>query len=94
MEDLIDFPVSDDWLDFYHERGLTPRSSGRYSPAERRLLEEIENLRADFIRLAEQQSKIVQMIYELMKQLNNKPQPKVQEEKRYCGSLLMEVSGD
>ena len=94
MEDLIDFPVSADWLDFYHERGLTPRSSGRYSPAERRLLEEIENLRADFIRLAEQQSKIMQMIYELLKQLNNKPQPKVQEEKQDYGSLLLEVSDD
>jgi hypothetical protein len=31
MQDLIDFPCSDDWLDFYHERGLTPRSSGRPS---------------------------------------------------------------
>ena len=29
QEDLIDFPVSDLWLDHYHEQGLTPRTSGR-----------------------------------------------------------------
>jgi hypothetical protein len=30
MRDLIDFPCSDTWLDYYHERGLTPRRSARY----------------------------------------------------------------
>lgn len=29
-QDLIDFAVSDDWLDFYHRQGLTPRMSPRY----------------------------------------------------------------
>ena len=29
MDDLIDFKVSDDWLDYYHDRGLTPRESGK-----------------------------------------------------------------
>lgn len=28
-DDLIDFPVNEGWLDFYHAQGLTPRSSGR-----------------------------------------------------------------
>ena len=31
-EDLIDFPVSDIWLDHYHEQGLTPRASGQRQP--------------------------------------------------------------
>jgi len=30
MENLIDFPVSDDFRDFYYERGLTPFPSTRY----------------------------------------------------------------
>ncbi len=30
MRDLIDFPCSDTWLDYYYERGLTPRRSARY----------------------------------------------------------------
>ncbi len=29
-EDLIDFPVGDTWLDFYHEQGLTPRHSDQF----------------------------------------------------------------
>jgi len=29
-DDLIDFRVSDDWLDFYHRQGLTPRRSQKY----------------------------------------------------------------
>ncbi len=28
-EDMIDFQVADCWLDFYHQQGLTPRSSGQ-----------------------------------------------------------------
>ncbi len=40
-DDLIDFPCSDDWLDYYHERGLTPRRSNRPS-REAELLEAIK----------------------------------------------------
>ena len=29
-DDLIDFPVSDIWLDYYHRIGLTPRRSEGY----------------------------------------------------------------
>ncbi len=32
QEDLIDFPVSDLWLDHYHAQGLTPRTSGGIPP--------------------------------------------------------------
>ncbi len=31
-EDMIDFQVADCWLDFYHQQGLTPRSSGQRQP--------------------------------------------------------------
>jgi len=53
MEDLIDFPVSDDWLDWYHRQGLTPRSSGRMNPTERRLFENIERILNRLERLIE-----------------------------------------
>jgi len=53
MDDLIDFPVSSDWLDFYHERGLTPRSSGKLSRTERMLLERIEKLEEQMARQLE-----------------------------------------
>lgn len=29
-EDMIDFPVSDTWRDYYYEKGLTPYPSPRY----------------------------------------------------------------
>ena len=29
-EDLIDFPVSPAWLDFYHSQGMTPRHTPHY----------------------------------------------------------------
>ena len=53
MDDLIDFPVSSDWLDFYHERGLTPRSSGKLSRTERMFLERIEKLEEQMARQLE-----------------------------------------
>ncbi len=47
MEDLIDFPCSGDFLDFYHERGLTLRTSGRVSREYKTLLEELKKLRQE-----------------------------------------------
>ncbi|MEM4546835.1 MAG: hypothetical protein QW328_08770 [Nitrososphaerota archaeon] len=44
MEDMIDFPCSPTWLDFYHEQGLTPRHSGRPSAIEREILKNLEKL--------------------------------------------------
>lgn len=38
-EDYIDFPCSDLWLGYYHDRGLTPRN-----PQEDHLLKKIERL--------------------------------------------------
>ncbi|MEM2120609.1 MAG: hypothetical protein QXR93_05975 [Archaeoglobaceae archaeon] len=54
MDDMIDFACSSDWLDFYHERGLTPRSSGRKSREYVELLKRIEVLErqnAELLRL-------------------------------------------
>jgi len=59
MDDLIDFACSSDWLDFYHERGLTPRSSGRFSKTERMLLERIEKLEEQ---IAKQQEILLQLV--------------------------------
>lgn len=47
MEDYIDFACSGDWLDFYHERGLTPRSSGRPNQHIEILVDEIKRLREE-----------------------------------------------
>ncbi|MEC4686724.1 MAG: hypothetical protein VST64_00240 [Nitrospirota bacterium] len=32
VKDMIDFRVSNTWLDWYHQQGLTPRSSGQRRP--------------------------------------------------------------
>jgi len=72
-EDYIDFPVSSDWLDFYHERGLTPRSSGRLSRAERMFLERIEKLEEQ---MAKQQEILLVLLKELQKKSSSpRPQP-------------------
>ena len=59
MRDLIDFPCSADWLDYYHERGLTPRSSGRPSRYESIILKKIEQLERE---IAEQQAIIIELL--------------------------------
>jgi hypothetical protein len=60
MEDLIDFPCSPDWLEYYHLRGLTPRRPVR-EPAEadrelRAIREGLENLTAALTRVLERLS--------------------------------------
>ena len=62
MEDLIDFPCSADWLDYYHERGLTPRSSGRADPEIRELWREVREL-------VKRQMQIEEMILEILNEL-------------------------
>lgn len=42
MKDLIDFPCSDTWLGYYHERGLTPRKPAR---EDKQVLSELRKLR-------------------------------------------------
>ena len=59
MKDLIDFPCSADWLDYYHERGLTPRSSGRPSRYESIILKKIEQIEKQ---IAEQQAVIIELL--------------------------------
>lgn len=54
--DLIDFPCSDTWLDYYHEIGLTPRRSGRPRNHEREFLRALESLN----RRLEMQEKLLQ----------------------------------
>lgn len=46
-DDMIDFPCSADWIDYYHERGLTPRSSGRPNQHIEMLVDEIKRLREE-----------------------------------------------
>ena len=50
-EDYIDFPCSADWLDHYHSRGLTPRSSGRSSPEFHALVKILEQQEKRFAEL-------------------------------------------
>lgn len=47
-EDLIDFPVSDTWRDYYYEIGLTPYPSPRYYERQN---EELQGLRQEIARL-------------------------------------------
>ena len=70
MEDYIDFPCSSDWLDYYHSRGLTPRSSGRADPEIKAILERVEKL----------EKVMVQLLREIKKSSSNPP-PKNQPQK-------------
>jgi len=60
-EDYIDFPCSDTWLDFYHERGLTPRSSGK-----NREIARIERKLDNLTNAIEQQNKILQQLLDVL----------------------------
>ena len=73
-EDYIDFPCSDTWLDFYHERGLTPRSSGK-----NREIAKLERKLDNLTNAIEQQNKILQQLLDFiitskMQQATNKKQ--------------------
>jgi hypothetical protein len=52
-DDLIDFGVSDDWLDFYHRQGLTPRRSQKYFSQSIRegIADDLERIRSVLERL-------------------------------------------
>lgn len=65
MEDFIDFPCSPDWLDYYHERGLTPRHSGRPDPTVEALLREIAELRKQQVVMQEAVLELLKEIKEL-----------------------------
>ncbi len=47
-KDYIDFPCSDDWLEYYYERGLTPRKPQKN---EHPLIRRIEKLEEENSRL-------------------------------------------
>ena len=74
MKDLIDFPCSADWLDYYHERGLTLRSSGRPSRYESIILKKIEQLEKE---IAEQQAVIIELL-QYLKNANTRKQRQIQ----------------
>ena len=59
MDDLIDFKVSDDWLDYYHDRGMTPRESGKRT---NELIRAIETL-AELIRRLDNADKNRKQVY-------------------------------
>ena len=59
MDDLIDFKVSDDWLDYYHDRGLTPRESGKRM---NELIRAVETL-AELIRRLDNADKNRKQVY-------------------------------
>jgi len=61
MDDLIDFKVSDDWLDYYHDRGLTPRESGKRM---NELIRAVETL-------AEESKKTNKLLAELIRRLDD-----------------------
>ena len=73
MKDLIDFPCSADWLDYYHERGLTPRSSGRPSKFESIILKKIEEIERQ---IAEQQAVIIELL-QYIKNMNMRKQRQI-----------------
>ena len=96
MEDLIDFPVSDDWLDFYHRRGLTPRNSGRLSPEVKALYKQMEQMSKRMEMLENQFQEIIKIQTDILNALiQNKPVYK--KKKNFVDeldSLLSEVESD
>ena len=58
-EDMIDFPVSDTWRDYYYERGLTPRPSSKYYNQENR---ELKNIRQEVERLSRALEDVLQYL--------------------------------
>lgn len=99
MEDLIDFPVSDDWLDFYHRRGLTPRSSGRLPPEVKALYKQMEQMNKRMEMLENQFQEIIKMQTDILNALiQNKTVYKKKDERKEfleeIDSLLSEVDKD
>ena len=84
MQDLIDFPVSDDWLEWYHKKGLTPRrppdrSFDEYAYRLEKLLKHYENR----IEILEQNQKmLIKLINKLLGEGNIKKGEKVKNERK------------
>ena len=99
MEDLIDFPVSDDWLDFYHRRGLTPRNSGRLSPEVKALYKQMEQMNKRMEMLENQFQEIIKIQTDILNALIQNKTVYKQKNKRKelleeIDSLLSEVDRD
>ncbi len=84
MQDLIDFPVSDDWLEYYHRQGLTPRrpserSFDEYAYRLEKLLKHYENR----IEMLEQNQKtLIKLVSKLLGEKNTKKGEKVKSERK------------
>ena len=55
VEDLIDFPVSDQYRDYYFDKGMTPQHSPKYRACRDRLADKQEALESRIQELAEAQ---------------------------------------
>jgi len=84
MQDLIDFPVSDDWLEHYHKIGLTPhrppdRSLEEYAYRLEKLLKHYENR----IEMLEQNQKtLIKLVSKLLGEKNTKKGEKIKSERK------------
>lgn len=90
MEDMIDFPCSDDWLDYYHRRGLTPRHSGRMDPVVKELLKEIAELRKSQVEMQEVLLEVVRELKELKASQRGK-QSSIKKPQKFTQSALREL---
>ena len=79
-EDMIDFPVSDTWRDYYYERGLTPRPSSRYYNQES---SELKNIRQEIERLSRTLEDVLQYLQvAVTKQADAQPTRQVTKQSR------------
>lgn len=68
IEDLIDFPVSDDWLNHYHRKGLTPHYSTRMEQQEiERLRKQINDMQKDLKEIHELMMANLREVYKALK---------------------------
>lgn len=61
-EDLIDFPVSDTWRDYYYEMGMTTHPSPRYWSSRNVETEQLKQLKKEIARLSAVLEKILKQI--------------------------------
>lgn len=66
-EDYIDFPCSDLWLGYYHDRGLTPRNP---KPFDKKLKMKIKELEEENNRLRQMLSKQQKPTYKKLPENN------------------------
>jgi hypothetical protein len=90
-DDMIDFPCSYDWLDHYHSRGLTPRSSGRADPVVKELLKEIAELRKSQVEMQEILLEVVRELKKLKASQRGEKQSSIKKPQKFTQSALREL---